>query len=361
MRPLMIIGTRPEAVKMCPLYLELKKRKKFDAQLVTTGQHRELLDGALADFSVTPDIRLSVMKEGQSLFHITAAILAELEKLLPRLAPDLILIHGDTTTAFAASLAAFYLKIPTAHIEAGLRTHNCESPYPEEFNRRAIALTARYHFAPTEWAKENLLAEGIPQRSVFTVGNTATDAVRLNYRGDYKSPYFTEGERPILLTAHRRENSADFEEMFLGIGDFIKAHPEGKIIFPCHPNPTVLNLARRVLGNVKNLLITPPLSSFDFHNTLARADFAVTDSGGVQEEAAYLGIPLILMRDTTERPEALGGNIIKIGKTRESVASAMERLYSDRALYQKCAEAKCPFGDGHASEKICDIMENLEI
>ena len=357
---LLIFGTRPEAIKMCPLVPELKKRKSLKAVVCVTGQHREMLDGVLSAFGVTPDYDLSLMKEGQTLFDITAGVLSGIEAVLEKEKPDTVLVHGDTTTAFAAALGCFYKQIPVGHVEAGLRTYDVKSPFPEEFNRRAITLMASIHFAPTPLSKENLLQEGVDPKTVFVTGNTAIDALKATVREDYTHPAleWAKGSRLIMLTAHRRESLGEpMRAMFRAIRRVLEEHPDVKVIYPIHKNPAVRALAKAELCGFDRIRITEPLEVLDFHNFLARSYLILTDSGGVQEEAPSLGKPVLVMRDTTERPEGIKAGTLKLAGTREEgIYQSFQHLLRDKSTYTAMAKAPNPYGDGNACKRIADIL-----
>ena len=357
---LVVFGTRPEAVKLCPLVNELRGRRDMQTVVCVTGQHREMLGMVLDVFGVKPDYDLAVMKDAQTLFDITNAVLRGLEDVLRKESPDIVLVQGDTTTTFAAALAAFYLHIPVGHVEAGLRTYNMESPFPEEFNRQAVSLVSRFHFAPTERAKENLLREGKAPDTIFVTGNTAIDALKTTVRSEYTHPELTwaEGSRLILITAHRRENLGEpMEHMFRAIRRVMDEHPDTKAIYPIHMNPRVREIAERFLGGDDRIHIIEPLDVLDFHNFLARCHLVLTDSGGIQEEAPSLGKPVLVMRGTTERPEGIeDGTIRLVGTEEETIYREFSRLLTDRAAYGAMAHAANPYGDGRACERIADIL-----
>jgi UDP-N-acetylglucosamine 2-epimerase (non-hydrolysing) len=358
---LLVFGTRPEAIKMCPLVKELEARASLKPVICVTGQHREMLDGVLEAFDVTPDYDLSVMREKQTLYDITSQILCRLEDVLSCVKPDVVLVHGDTSSAFAAALAAFYKQIPVGHVEAGLRTYQIYNPYPEEFNRRSIALVTAYHFAPTEAAAQNLLREGIDGSTVFVTGNTAIDALKTTVRVDYAHPElaWATGSRLILITAHRRENLGEpMRHMFRAIRRVLEEHDDVKAIYPIHMNPVVREIAREELGACARLRVIEPLDVVDFHNFLARCFLVLTDSGGIQEEAPSLGKPVLVMRDTTERPEGLAAGTLRLVGTDEAVIyENFKRLLEDRAAYDSMAKASNPYGDGFACKRIADILE----
>ncbi len=357
---MVVFGTRPEAIKMCPLALELKSRKNIKTIVTVTGQHRKMLDGVLKTFNIKPDYDLSIMKDRQTLFDITSLILLKIKDILDEVKPDIVLVHGDTSTTFAAALAAFYMKIPVGHVEAGLRTHNIYSPYPEEFNRQAVSVIAEYNFAPTETAKENLLREGKSESSVFVTGNTAIDALKTTVRSDYDHPELTwaKDSRLILLTAHRRENLGEnMRNMFNAIKRVIDETPDIKVVYPVHMNPAVREIASDVFKNEERIHIIEPLDVLDFHNFMARSYLILTDSGGIQEEAPSLGKPVLVMRDTTERPEGIKAGTLKlVGVNEENIYSSFKNLMEDKEEYEKMSKAANPYGDGLASKRIADVI-----
>lgn len=355
-----VLGTRPEAIKMCPVIIELKKRKNVDLYVCITGQHREMLRSVLDIFGVRADCDLDIMKEGQSLADITKAVLDGISEVLEREKPDVVLVHGDTTTAFAASLACFYKKIPVGHVEAGLRTYDVYSPYPEEFNRRAIDITARYLFAPTRLSAENLLREGANENSIFVTGNTAIDALRLTVREEYSSP-ITEaaaGKRIILLTAHRRESHGEaLRGIFRAVRRIADEFDDVMIVYPVHPNPVVRAAAEEILSGHERIMLTEPLDVIAFHNLMAKSFFIMTDSGGIQEEAPSLGKPVLVLRDVTERPEGVEAGTLRIvGTDEEKVYLACKNLLCNDAEYAEMSSAENPYGDGKASRRIADAL-----
>ena len=354
MRVLVVIGTRPEAIKMMPLILELKKYGAIETLVCHSGQHRELARSVFDFFGVTPDFSFSAMREGQSLCELSARLLNYFDALIGEISPSLVLVHGDTTTAYCAALAAFYRGVDVAHIEAGLRTHNIGSPHPEEFNRVSVDAVSRYCFAPTELAAQNLTSEG--KSLVFTVGNTVIDTFKYTLREDYTSPLTeaAKGRKILLVTSHRRENiGARMESALLGLRDILSEREDLFAILPTHPNPAVRSVVNRLLRDIKNIKICDPLPLYDFHNTLASSFAVMSDSGGVQEEAAYLGVPLFLLRDTTERPECIaGGNLVMLGTDRSRVREVFLSITSDESLLGRMKNRSLAFGDGHASEKI---------
>ena len=360
-RILLVFGTRPEAIKMCPLVNDLKSRTGISTAVCVTGQHREMLCSVLAAFRVLPDYDLSVMKKEQTLFDITVGILSRIREVLFAVRPDIVLVHGDTATAFATALGCFYLQIPVGHVEAGLRTHNIYSPFPEEFNRRAVSLVSAYNFAPTALARENLLAEGVAEESIFITGNTAIDALATTVRAEYTHPdlLWAEGSRLIMLTAHRRENLGEpMRRMFRAIRRVMEEHPDVKTIYPIHMNPAVRLAAEEELGGFDRIRIIEPLDVLDFHNFLARSYLILTDSGGIQEEAPSLGKPVLVMRDTTERPEGIAAGTLRlVGTEEESIYRHFKELLTDKNVYRSMARASNPYGDGLACKRIADILE----
>ncbi len=358
---MLVFGTRPEAIKMCPLVKELKKRKNFEVIVCVTGQHREMLNGVLKTFDVIPQYDLSVMKDGQTLFDVTTNILNGIQSILAKERPHIVLVHGDTTTTFSAALAAFYMKIPVGHVEAGLRTYNKNSPYPEEFNRQAVSALADYHFAPTENAKENLLREGKKAETVFVTGNTAIDALKTTVcdRFSHIEWEWAKNSRLLLLTAHRRENiGKPMRQMFRAVKRILSEFPEVKILYPIHKNPQVRDIADEILSDCPNLHITEPLDVPDFHNIMARSYLILTDSGGIQEEAPALGKPVLVMRDTTERPEGVAAGTLRlVGTSEREIYENCKLLLEEEAVYRRMSETANPYGDGLACVRIADILE----
>ncbi len=356
-----VFGTRPEAIKMCPLVLELKKRGSFNVCVCVTGQHRKMLDQVLQTFDVQPDYDLSVMKEQQTLFDVTLNILERIKAVLENEKPDVVLVHGDTSTTFVTALACYYLQIPVGHVEAGLRTYDIYSPFPEEFNRQAVGIVAKYNFAPTEIAKENLLREGKKESSIYVTGNTAIDALKTTVREDYyhEELEWAKDSRLILLTAHRRENLGEpMYHMFKAIRRIVDEFGDIKVIYPIHMNPTVRKAAQDVLGDDDRIHIIEPLDVLDFHNFMSRAYLILTDSGGIQEEAPSLGKPVLVMRDTTERPEGIEAGTLKLVGTHESVIyKEFYKLLTDPLEYDRMSKASNPYGDGFASRRIADALE----
>lgn len=357
---MLVFGTRPEAIKMCPLVTELKSRDGFKTVVCVTGQHRQMLDMVLKTFHVTPDWDLSVMREKQTLFDVTANVLNGIKGVLEEVKPDVVLVHGDTSTTFATALACFYLQIPVGHVEAGLRTHDLYSPFPEEFNRQAVGILAKYHFAPTAMAKENLLREGKPEDSIYVTGNTAIDALKTTVREHYSHPEleWAAGSRLILLTAHRRENLGQpMHNMFRAIRRVLDEHPDVKAIYPIHMNPLVRRIAEEELGGSERVRMIAPLDVLDFHNFLARSFLILTDSGGIQEEAPSLGKPVLVMRNTTERWEGIAAGTLKLaGTSEEGIYREFTALLTDSAAYDAMSKASNPYGDGFACRRIADIL-----
>lgn len=359
---MLVFGTRPEAIKMCPLVKELKTRKNIKTFVCVTGQHREMLDQVLEAFDVIPDYDLSIMKDKQTLFDITTNILNSIKKVLEEIKPDVVLVHGDTSTTFATSLACFYMQIPLGHVEAGLRTYNIYSPYPEEFNRQAVGIIAQYNFAPTELSRNNLIKEGKSSNTIYITGNTAIDALKTTVKEDYyhEQLSWANGSKLIMITAHRRENLGEpMKHMFRAIKRIIDEHPDIKAIYPIHMNPIIREIANKELGNCNRIRIIDPLDVIDFHNFLSRSYLILTDSGGIQEEAPSLGKPVLVMRDTTERPEGIAAGTLKlVGTNEESIYTTFKLLLNDKTEYEKMSRASNPYGDGLASKRIADILEN---
>ncbi len=358
---MLVFGTRPEAIKMCPLVKELKTRESLETVVCVTGQHREMLHQVLNVFDVVPDYDLDIMKEKQSLFDVTVNILERIKTVLEKEKPDVVLVHGDTSTTFVTALACFYLHIPVGHVEAGLRTYNLESPWPEEFNRQAVSIVSKFNFCPTELSKQNLLNEGKNPETIYITGNTAIDALKTTVRKDYYNENldWASDSRLIMLTAHRRENlGVPMENMFRAIRRIVDEHPDVKVIYPIHMNPLVREIAGRILGNDDRIRIIEPLEVIDFHNFLARSYLILTDSGGIQEEAPSLGKPVLVMRDTTERPEGIKAGTLKLVGTNEDIIyDSFKLLLEDEKEYNKMSKAANPYGDGTASKRIADILE----
>ncbi len=358
---LLVFGTRPEAIKMCPLVRELKKRSAFRTLVCVTGQHRQMLDPVLAAFAVKPDIDLSIMKENQTLFDITSTILSRMKTVLEEMKPDVVLVHGDTSTTFATALACFYLQIPVGHVEAGLRTYRTDSPYPEEFNRQAVGILARYHFAPTALAREHLIAEGKDRKTIWVTGNTVIDAMKQTVTENYRHPELDWAQdcRMILITAHRRENLGEpMRRMFRAIRRVLDEHSDVKAIYPIHMNPAVRKAAEEELGGCDRIHLIEPIGVEDCHNFEARCYLCLTDSGGIQEECPSYGKPVLVMRETTERPEGIETGTLKlVGTDEETIYAEFMRLLDDPAAYEAMHHAANPYGDGRACERIADVLE----
>lgn len=359
---MLVFGTRPEAIKMCPLVKELKKRTEIQTLVCVTGQHRQMLDQVLQAFEVVPEYDLSIMKDKQTLFDVTTNILERIRTVLETEKPDIVLVHGDTTTTFATALACFYMQIPVGHVEAGLRTYNIFSPYPEEFNRQAVGIVAQYNFAPTELSKQNLLKEGKAASSIYVTGNTAIDALQTTVREDYEHPEleWAKDSRLVLLTAHRRENLGEpMHHMFRAIKRIVDETPDVKVIYPIHMNPIVRQAAADIFGDDNRFHIIEPLDVLDFHNFMARSYLILTDSGGIQEEAPSLGKPVLVMRDTTERPEGIAAGTLKLVGTNEiTIYDEFKRLLTNENAYREMSQASNPYGDGHACRRIADVLCN---
>lgn len=358
---MLVFGTRPEAIKMCPLVNELKERKNLQTVVCVTGQHRQMLDQVLQAFDVEPDYDLSIMKDKQTLFDVTVNILERIKSVLDEVKPDVVLVHGDTSTTFVTALACFYLQIPVGHVEAGLRTYNIFSPYPEEFNRQAVSIISKYNFAPTELSRDNLLKEGKAEDTIYITGNTAIDALKTTVREDYTHPQleWAADSRLIMITAHRRENQGQpMHNMFRAIRRVMEEHPDVKAIYPIHMNPVVRQAADEELSGCDRIRIIEPLEVLDFHNFLARSYMILTDSGGIQEEAPSLGKPVLVMRDTTERPEGIAAGTLKLVGTDETVIyNSFNELLENKEAYDAMSQASNPYGDGLACKRIADILE----
>lgn len=358
---MVVFGTRPEAIKMCPIVNELKSRASIKTVVCVTGQHRQMLDQVLEVFHVVPDYDLSIMKANQTLFDITTNILNGIGEILDEVKPDVVLVHGDTSTTFVTALACFYKQIPVGHVEAGLRTYNVYSPYPEEFNRQAVSIISQYNFAPTELSKNNLLKEGKRAETIWVTGNTAIDALKTTVRKDYTHPElnWAQDSRLIIITAHRRENLGEpMHHMFRAIRKIMDEHHDVKAIYPIHMNPVVRKAADEELGGCDRIHIIEPLEVLDFHNFLARSFMILTDSGGIQEEAPSLGKPVLVMRDTTERPEGINAGTLKlVGTDEETIYANFKELLENKKAYDAMAHASNPYGDGLACKRIADILE----
>jgi len=361
---MLVFGTRPEAIKMCPLVKELKTRKNVETLVCVTGQHRGMLQQVLDAFGVVPDYDLAIMQERQTLFDITTRVLQGMKDVLEKERPDAVLVHGDTSTTFAAALACFYLQIPVGHVEAGLRTYNLLSPYPEEFNRQCVSILANWNFAPTPLSRENLIREGKKPESIYVTGNTVIDALKTTVRENFSHPdlEWAGDSRLILLTAHRRENlGKPMHAMFRAIRRVVEEHEDVKALYPIHMNPVVREAADEELSGCDRIRLTEPLEVLDCHNLMARSYLILTDSGGIQEEAPSLGKPVLVMRDTTERPEGIQAGTLKlVGTNEETIYREFTRLLDDRQAYERMAHAENPYGDGHACERIADILTGEE-
>ncbi len=357
-----VFGTRPEAIKMAPLVLELKKREGVEPIVVVTAQHRQMLDQVLELFEIKPDYDLDIMKDKQTLYDVTSRVLKGMGEVIAETKPDIVLVHGDTTTTFAASLAAFYNQVAVGHVEAGLRTHNKYSPFPEEMNRQLTGVMADLHFAPTETSRDNLLREGKNEEMIFVTGNTAIDALKTTVRDDYASELLdsirSQGRRLVMLTAHRRENLGEpMRNMFRAVRRLIEKYDDIEVVYPVHMNPVVRELANEILHDVERVHLIEPLDVFDFHNYAATSHLILTDSGGVQEEAPSLGVPVLVLRDTTERPEGVAAGTLKLaGIEEENIFSLADELLSDETAYKAMSQASNPYGDGEASRRIVDAI-----
>lgn len=358
---MLVFGTRPEAIKMCPLVNELKSRENIQTVVCVTGQHRQMLDQVLETFNVTPDYDLSVMKERQTLFDITTNILNRIKEVLEKEKPDVVLVHGDTSTTFVTALACFYLQIPVGHVEAGLRTYDIYSPYPEEFNRQAVSIVSQFNFAPTQKAKENLIREGKDEKKIWVTGNTVIDALKTTVKEDYTHPEleWAKDSRLIFITAHRRENLGQpMHNMFRAIRRVMEEHPDVKALYPIHMNPVVRQAADEELGDFDRIHIIDPVEVFDCHNMMAKSYLILTDSGGIQEEAPSLGKPVLVMRDTTERPEGIEAGTLKlVGTEEKTIYNSFKELLENEDAYHAMSKANNPYGDGHACRRIADILE----
>lgn len=359
---LTVFGTRPEAIKMAPLVKELNLRNEIECIVCVTAQHREMLDQVLNIFNIKPDYDLNIMKEKQTLSDITSSVLKGLEKIISKEKPNIVLVHGDTTTTFAGALAAYYTQTDIGHVEAGLRTWNKYSPFPEEINRQMVGNLADMHFAPTEKAKQNLISEGKNEKNIFVTGNTAIDALFTTVSSNYKHELFDwiGNSRLILLTAHRRENLGEpMRHMFKAIKRIADETPDVKVIYPVHLNPKVKSVADEILGNDNRIKLISPLEVIDFHNFINKAYIVLTDSGGIQEEAPSLGKPVLVLRDTTERPEGIDAGTLKLaGTNEETIYKLIKELLTNKKMYDKMSLASNPYGDGHASKKIVDAIIN---
>lgn len=357
-----IFGTRPEAIKMAPLVKELERRKKIESIVCVTAQHREMLDQVLNTFDIKPNYDLNIMKQGQSLADVTTRALVGLEEVIKEVKPDIVLVHGDTTTTFAGALAAFYNQVAIGHVEAGLRTYDKYSPFPEEMNRQCVDRMTDMYFAPTEISKDNLLKENIDESKIYITGNTAIDAMSTTVDDNYTHPeleWIKPGEKMILLTAHRRENLGEpMRHIFRGIKRIVDEFDDVKVIYPIHMNPRVREVANEVFGDADRVKLIEPLEVFDFHNFQNKSYIILTDSGGIQEEAPSLGKPVLVLRDTTERPEGIAAGTLKlVGTDEEVIYEETKKLLTSKEDYEKMSKASNPYGDGHASERIVDAIE----
>lgn len=361
MKKIMVVfGTRPEAIKMCPLVKELKEHKEFQTLCCVTGQHKQMLEQVLVAFGIRPDYDLAVMKERQTLFDVTSGVLNGMKEVLEKEKPDVVLVHGDTTTTFAAGLAAFYLGIAVGHVEAGLRTYDLSAPFPEEFNRQGVGIFAGFHFAPTGTARDNLIREGKNKDTIYVTGNTVIDALRTTVKDTYTHPVlnWAEGSRLVLLTAHRRENlGKPLFDIFEGIRQTLDEVEDVKVVYPIHLNPVVRETALQVFGDHKRMKIIEPLDVLDFHNFMSRSYLILTDSGGIQEEAPALGKPVLVMRNTTERPEGVAAGTLKlVGTDRDVIHREFLKLLTDLGEYDRMSRSSNPYGDGTACRQIAEIL-----
>lgn len=358
---MLVFGTRPEAIKMCPLVNELKTRNGIKTVVCVTGQHRQMLDQVLDVFQVIPDYDLSIMKDRQTLFDVTTNILNKIGTVLDAVNPDVVLVHGDTSTTFVTALACFYKKISVGHVEAGLRTYDIYSPYPEEFNRQAVGIISKYNFTPTVRSAKNLINEGKDPSTVYITGNTAIDALKTTVRVDFKHEVldWAKGSRLIVITAHRRENLGEpMHKMFRAIRRIIDEHSDVKAVYPIHMNPVVRQTANEELSGCDRIRLIEPMEVLDFHNLLANSYLILTDSGGIQEEAPSLGKPVLVMRDTTERPEGIVAGTLKIvGTDEEVIYNNFKELLNNKESYDSMAHAVNPYGDGKTCKRIADILE----
>lgn len=362
MKILLAFGTRPEAIKMCPLIKLLKRQENIECVVCLTGQHKEMLDQIMTAFNIVPDYNLAVMKEKQTLSSITSSVITGIDIVLEKEKPDIVLVHGDTTTTMAAALSAFYQHIPIGHVEAGLRTYNMHSPFPEEFNRQAVDLFADLLFAPTENAKLQLIKEGKDSSKIFVTGNTVIDALKTTIKSDYYNEHlkWAEGSKLILLTSHRRENiGKPMESIFHAVRKIVDDNTEVKVIYPIHKNPVIREIAAKYLEKHERIRIIEPLDVLDFHNFMNKSYLILTDSGGIQEEAPSLGKPVLVMRDTTERPEGIDSGTLKlVGTNEDKIYNETAKILKDNETYKKMSNAVNPYGDGHASERIIEAIKS---
>lgn len=358
---MLVFGTRPEAIKMCPLVKELKNRKDFNTIVCVTGQHKQMLQQILEAFDIVPEYNLTIMKDRQTLFDVTVNILEKIKQVLEFEKPDMVLVHGDTSTTFVTALACFYLNIKVGHVEAGLRTNNIYSPFPEEFNRQGVSIISQLNFAPTEWARQNLLKENKNPANIFVTGNTVIDSLKTTIKKDYENEYlnWAKGSRLVLLTSHRRENLGQpMRNMFKAIRRVVEEFKDVKVIYPIHLNPAVRQIAHEVFDGEDRIKLIEPLDVLDFHNFMARAYLILTDSGGIQEEAPSLGVPVLVMRDTTERPEGVNAGTLKlVGTDEENVYREFKNLLINKEEYTKISKTSNPYGDGNACKRIADVLE----
>lgn len=362
MKIMSVFGTRPEAIKMCPVVMEIQKRRNVESIVCLTGQHREMLEPVMHLFHLREDYNLHIMRENQTLSNITSDILQKLDEVMEKEKPDMVLVHGDTSSSFAAALSAFYHHIPIGHVEAGLRTYNMQSPYPEEFNRQAVDLITDLYFAPTAHAKKQLLDEGKAESKIYVTGNTVIDALKNTITEEYcnETLEWCEGSKIILLTAHRRENiGKPMNNIFNAIVKIVDEFPDVKVVYPMHKNPKVREIAYHYFTGNERVRLIEPLDVYDFHNFMSRSYLILTDSGGIQEEAPTLGKPVLVLRDTTERPEGVEAGTLKVvGTKTDRICEAIEKLLTDHEEYSRMAKATNPYGDGLASKRIVDIIEN---
>ncbi len=353
-----VFGTRPEAIKMAPLVKELKKRKEVECIVCVTAQHREMLDQVLETFDIVPDYDLNIMQKGQTLTDITVRALKGLEEVIKEVKPNIVLVHGDTTTTFAGALAAFYNQTDIGHVEAGLRTYDKYSPYPEEMNRQMVSSLSDMNFAPTKLSADNLIKEGKKKENIFITGNTVIDAMSTTISDDYQNEVFdwVGNDRMILLTAHRRENIGDsMKSIFKAVKRIVTEFPDVKVVYPIHKNPVVREIANEIFGDCDKVKLIEPLEVFDFHNFMNKSYIILTDSGGVQEEAPALGKPVLVLRNTTERPEGIEAGTLKLtGTDEETIYEETKKLLTSKEEYEVMSKASNPYGDGHASERITD-------
>lgn len=360
MKVMAVFGTRPEAIKMCPVIRELKRQPNISCKVCLTGQHEEMLNQVMESFHIDADYNLHVMTQGQTLALVSGKIMEKLTRVYNTERPDIVLVHGDTTSSYIAALCAFYLHISVGHVEAGLRTYNMQSPFPEEFNRRSIDLIAEIYFAPTELAKKNLLAENVDEQKIFVTGNTAIDALGMTIKESYSNEdlEWASDSRMLLMTAHRRENIGEpMVRMFGAVRKIVDEYKDVKVIYPVHKNPEVRKIADDVLGGCERIRMIESLDVIDFHNYMKHSYLILTDSGGIQEEAPSLGIPVLVMRDATERPEGVEAGTLRIvGTAEESIVNSIKQLLDEHSEYDKMSNAVNPYGDGHASERIVRIL-----